>query len=152
MKKLIPLFALFIVCFSSCKKEEEKKAPVNLLNMPLNERPIPTLPNSNNLATGVVGGAHYICPKKCEGGTSSAQGACPVCKTTLAHNQAFHNTATPTTTSTPAASPLAKPASGPNAKGIYHYTCKNGCAGGGDAAGKCASCSSDLAHNAAYHN
>ncbi|WP_299157366.1 heavy metal-binding domain-containing protein [uncultured Tenacibaculum sp.] len=150
MKKLIPIFVLFIVCFYSCKKEE-KKTSVHPLSIPFNERPVPTLPNANNIATGVVGGAHYICPKKCKGGTSSAKGACPICSTELTHNQAFHNKPINTTIA-PISTPVATPASGPNAKGEYHYKCKNGCAGGEDAAGKCRSCSSDLEHNTAYHS
>lgn len=150
MKKLIPIFALLVVCFYSCKTEE-KKAATHPLNVPFNERPVPVLPSMNNSATNVVGGAHYICPKKCKGGSSSAQGACPVCNTALAHNQAFHNTPqTPVTT--PISTPVAPTAAGPNAAGQYHYTCANGCAGGGDAAGKCNSCAGDLAHNAAFHS
>ena len=151
MKKLIPIFALLIVCFYSCKTEKKKNVPTHPLNMPFNERPIPTLPNANNLAVSVVGGAHYICPNKCKGGTSNVKGtACTVCKTPLAHNQGFHNT--PQTPTTPISTPVAPTAAGPNAAGQYHYTCANGCAGGGDAAGKCNSCGGDLAHNAAFHN
>ena len=169
MKKLIPVFALFILCLYSCK-EEAKKANTNSNEVPVIEKPIVTpqvettesatpQPATNNAAvTNIVGGAHYLCPKNCVGGESSAQGTCPVCSTALAHNQGFHNTnpltngplSTPNITNTTA--PTATPASGPNAAGVYHYTCANGCAGGGDALGKCASCAGDLAHNAAYHN
>lgn len=153
MKKLLTLLALSII-FISCTKEEKKKtAPVE--EVPLNERPIPPLQNSNaGNALNVVGGAHYICPSKCEGGTSSAQGNCPTCGLLMAHNQGYHtaqNTspATPGTLNAPAA---AAAATGPNANGQYHYTCSNGCAGGGDNAGKCTTCGGDLAHNQAYHN
>ena len=150
MKKLIPIFAL-IFCLLSCKSED-KKTPTNPQTIPLSERPIPTLPNANNLAVSVVGGAHYLCPNKCNGGASSVKGTtCPVCKTTLAHNQGFHNTPNKTT-STPISTPVASTATGPNASGQYHYTCAIGCAGGGDTAGKCNSCGGDLAHNAAFHN
>ncbi|MCF2873999.1 MULTISPECIES: heavy metal-binding domain-containing protein [unclassified Tenacibaculum] len=151
MKKFFPLFVvLLMTCFSSCKKEE-KKTPVHPLSLPFNERPIPTLPNNNMLGGGVVGGAHYICPKRCKGGTSSEKGVCPVCNSALAHNQAFHNKPA-STSSSPMSTPVTKPASGPNANGEYHYKCKNGCAGGEDAAGKCRSCAADLEHNAAYHS
>lgn len=149
MKKLFPIFVL--LCCFSCKTEE-KKAPVNPLTVPFNERPTPQLPNNNSSSVNIVGGAHYICPKKCDGGTSSVQGtACPVCKTPLAHNQGFHNTQNKNSNS-PISTPTTPTASGPNASGQYHYTCTNGCAGGGDAAGKCNTCSGDLAHNAAFHN
>ncbi|OCK42759.1 hypothetical protein BA195_07555 [Tenacibaculum soleae] len=153
MKKFIPIFVLIIVCFSSCKTAEKKAStPTHPLNLPFNERPVPTLPNVSNVSVNVIGGAHYICPKKCKGGTSNVKGtACTVCKTPLAHNQAFHNT--PQAPSSPVSTPVAPlPASGPNAAGQYHYTCNNGCAGGADAAGKCKSCASDLAHNAAFHS
>lgn len=153
MKKFIPIFVLIIVCFSSCKSEEKKAStPTHPLNLPFNERPVPTLPNASNVSVNVIGGAHYICPKKCKGGTSNVKGTtCTVCKTPLAHNQAFHNT--PQTPSSPVSTPVAPlPASGPNAAGQYHYTCNNGCAGGADVAGKCKSCAGDLAHNAAFHS
>ena len=113
MKKLIPIYAL-ICCLLSCKSED-KKTPTNPQTIPLSERPIPTLPNANNLAVSVVGGAHYLCPNKCNGGASSVKGTtCPVCKTTLAHNQGFHNTPNKTT-STPISTPVASPTIGPNA-------------------------------------
>ena len=150
MKKIFTLFVL-LCCFYSCKTEE-KKAPVNPLTIPFSERPTPQLPNNNNNSVNIIGGAHYICPKKCEGGTSSVQGtACPVCKTPLAHNLAFHNSQNATSNS-PISTPIAPTtSSGPNASGQYHYTCTNGCAGGGDTTGKCNSCGGDLAHNAAFH-
>ena len=153
MKKLIPVLALLMLCFYSCKKEP-KKTNTKPKVVPLSEQPTPSLPNSNAVATATadVDGAHYICPKNCIGGESSAEGTCPVCNSTLAHNQGFHNnpnniSTTPTTTN-----PITAPTSGPNAAGQYHYTCANGCAVGGDTVGKCSSCDGDLAHNAAYHN
>ncbi|WP_440066219.1 hypothetical protein [Tenacibaculum discolor] len=150
MKKIFTLFVL-LCCFYSCKTEE-KKAPVNPLTIPFSERPTPQLPNNNNNSVNIIGGAHYICPKKCEGGTSNVQGtSCPVCKTPLAHNQGFHNTQNKTSNS-PISTPVTQTTSGPNAAGQYHYTCTNGCAGGADTTGKCNSCNGDLAHNAAFHN
>ena len=150
MKKICSILVL-LSCLFSCKTEE-KKAPVNPLTVPFNERPVPKLPNTNNTSVNVVGGVHYICPNKCEGGSSNTKGAtCSVCKTPLAHNQAFHNTQN-NTSNTPIATPETLPTSGPNAAGQYHYTCTNGCIGGADAAGKCNSCNGDLAHNAAFHN
>ncbi|PHR72181.1 MAG: hypothetical protein COA67_05065 [Lutibacter sp.] len=150
MKKLIPVFALVMLCFYSCK-EETKKTKSKVVTP--SERPITPPPDFNTL-TGVVGGAHYICPQNCVGGTSSAQGTCPVCSTALAHNQGFHNTpniTTPTTTNPAVTNSAATPAPGPNLAGQYHYTCTNGCAGGGDTVGKCSSCAGDLTHNQAFH-
>ncbi|WP_299007843.1 hypothetical protein [uncultured Tenacibaculum sp.] len=150
MKKIFTLFVL-LCCFYSCKTEE-KKAPVNPLTVPFSERPTPQLPNTNNSTVNVLGGAHYICPKKCEGGTSSIQGtACPVCKTPLAHNQGFHNTQNNNSNS-PISIPATPPTSGPNAAGQYHYTCSNGCTIGSDNSGQCKNCGGELVHNAAFHS
>ena len=151
MKKLIPVFAFLILCLYSCK-EEPKKTFTQPKDVPLSERPIPTLPNSNNAATAVAGGSHYICPNNCEGGNSGTQGTCPVCSTVLAHNPGFHNAPSSPNLSPNTTAPAPTPTSGPNLAGQYHYTCANGCAGGGDSAGKCSSCAGDLAHNAAFHN
>ena len=38
-----------------------------------------------------------------------------------------------------------------NAQGIWHYTCSNGCAGGGGSAVACRVCGSTLVHNTLYH-
>ncbi|MBK9271813.1 MAG: hypothetical protein IPM48_09450 [Saprospiraceae bacterium] len=49
------------------------------------------------------------------------------------------------------------PVSGPpqnapqNAKGVWHFTCPKGCAGGAGAAGPCPKCGEALTHNQAYH-
>lgn len=147
MKKLIPLLVLCLLGFYACKKEAPKKnTPTQ--NIPFNQRPVPTLPGANN----VVGGAHYICPKKCEGGTSGTQGNCKVCNSILSHNQGFHATPAQTTTASPFSAPPATPQAGPNAAGQYHYTCAKGCTGGKDGPGTCNTCSGTLAHNAAFHN
>ncbi len=105
--------------------------------------------NDASTATAAAGGVfHYTCPNGCAGG-SSTQGACATCGTALAHNQAFHTQTTPTTT-TPVQTTISDTPT-PNAAGQYHYTCPNGCAGGGNSAGTCASCGGALAHNQAYH-
>ena len=44
-----------------------------------------------------------------------------------------------------------KPEPPQNAKGVWHYTCAKGCAGGAGAAQPCAKCGATLAHNNAYH-
>ncbi|NOT37676.1 MAG: hypothetical protein HOP11_09905 [Saprospiraceae bacterium] len=38
-----------------------------------------------------------------------------------------------------------------NAKGVWHFTCPKGCAGGGAGATPCGKCGATLAHNQAYH-
>jgi hypothetical protein len=147
MKYLLPLFALLLLI--SCNSEPKKKStPVQ--NIPLKERPIPPLPGSN-ASNSVVGGAHYICPKNCIGGTGAAAGACSVCQTEMAHNQGFH--ATQNNNIVPGAQNPAAASTGdlPNASGQYHYTCQKGCTGGKGGAGSCASCGETLAHNQAYH-
>lgn len=150
MKKIIPFFALIILCLYSCKKDNQKVA-IPQKNVPISERPIPTLPNSNVNKGVVNGGAHYICPNSCQGGTSNAKGTCPVCSTQLAHNQGFH-AAPSSNTNTSTTNPAPVKSSGPNAAGEYHYICTNGCSGGADAKESCSNCSAELAHNTAYHN
>ncbi len=54
----------------------------------------------------------------------------------------------PSNTPPPAAA-TAEPAQ--NAQGVWHYTCSNGCAGGGGSATACSTCGSTLVHNSAYH-
>ena len=111
-------------------------------------------------ATPPSGVKHYTCPKNCKGSGGDAAGNCPVCGTAYVHNQAFHGAApsatpgaspTPGATATPITTPP-PPSPAKNAAGVFHYTCAKGCAGGSGAAGKCASCGGELAHNAAYHN
>lgn len=45
--------------------------------------------------------------------------------------------------------PPAEPAQ--NAKGVWHFTCPKGCAGGAGATGACPKCGGQLTHNTAYH-
>jgi hypothetical protein len=54
-------------------------------------------------------------------------------------------TETPTNTPPPTAEPAQ------NDKGVWHYTCPKGCAGGAGSAVPCAKCGTTLAHNQAYH-
>ncbi len=123
-----------------------------------------TPPPATTATAAPTGGAkHYTCPKNCKGSGGDAAGTCPVCGSAYVHNQAFHaagannapppspaGTATPTTAAPTTATPPA-PSPAQNAAGVFHYTCAKGCAGGAAAAGKCAKCGGDLAHNAAYH-
>ena len=120
---------------------------------------------------GVANLPHYYCANNCEGSGGDAQANCPTCGTAYTHNAAFHNqvpnpqaqaqqiTTTPTlgadgALSTQITPPTTTPPPSPaqNAKGVYHYTCSAGCAGGAAGAGNCSSCGGALAHNAEYHN
>lgn len=116
-----------------------------------------TPPPTAEPAQNAAGVWHYTCGNGCAGGAGKA-GNCATCGGTLAHNQAYHNnattpTTTPNITTTPtipnATPPTQEPAQ--NAAGVWHYTCANGCAGGGGKAGPCSSCGGTLAHNQAYH-
>jgi len=126
----------------------------------------PSTPNTPEPAQNAAGVWHYTCSNGCAGGGGSAT-ACATCGNLLAHNSAYHNSAgagTPSTAS-PAitatgidGTPISPPPAAPkapeppqNAAGVWHYTCANGCAGGGGAAIACVSCGNLLAHNSAYH-
>ncbi len=115
---------------------------------------------------GAAGVQHYICPSGHVGSGGDAQGSCSQCGAVLVHNQAFHASDAPPAVTAPGQNPMFQdPNAAPviaapptatepaqNAAGVWHYTCSNGCAGGGAAAGPCATCGTTLAHNQAYHN
>lgn len=149
MKNIIPLLAIVILLFSCAKEVKKKSIPIK--DIPLNERAIPTLPGATS-ANSVIGGAHYICPKNCVGGTGTSAGKCPVCETEMTHNQGFHvtNNTTPSTPTTPNSATSSGDL--PNANGQYHYTCTKGCTGGKGGAGTCDSCGSALEHNTGFHS
>ena len=129
---------------------------LNAANMPAQQNAaIPAEPAQN--AAGVW---HYTCAKGCAGGAGAA-GNCATCGGPLAHNQAYHGAAN----NMPAANPVTAPAPAApatvtpqqtepaqNAKGVWHYTCAKGCAGGSGTAGACATCGNTLEHNQSYHN
>jgi len=165
MKYLFSFAVLLTLTLFACKDNPDRPDPI------LNENSSSTQPvntatpvNSstfNNDGSGGNAVYHYICPNGCGGG--DAAGTCPTCGSAYTHNQAFHNqsqpaqtqgtanTATPnnpniTTSATP---PTPEPAQ--NASGVWHYTCPNGCEGGGGSAIACASCGATLAHNSLYH-
>lgn len=109
---------------------------------------------STTSAQNVAGVYHYTCSNGCAGGAAAA-GNCATCGNTLSHNQAYHANTNTTTPTTPSTTPTTTPTTqtgGQNAAGVWHYTCSNGCSGGGASAGNCSSCGNALAHNTAYHN
>ncbi len=143
---------------SSAAKQEAREA-LEAANPP--SAPNATIPNGATPPPPVVEPAqnadgvwHYTCSKGCAGG-SGAKGNCFTCGGPLVHNTAYHpqNNSTPTTITPPitpqATPPTPEPAQ--NAAGVWHYTCGNGCAGGGAAVGPCGTCGSTLAHNTVYH-
>lgn len=110
-------------------------------------------------ATGAV--HHYICPNNCAGSGGPADGKCPVCGTQYKHNDAFHQTAQgadqpveikPNPDQKVTLEGQQKtPEPAQNAKGVWHYTCPKGCAGGAGTMTACAKCGTQLQHNTVYH-
>ncbi len=116
-------------------------------------------PPKTEPAQNAQGVWHFTCPKGCKGG-GGAIGPCAKCGATLAHNQAYHGAATPpiptsgvqTIPTTASGTPTpAKTEPAQNAKGVWHFTCPKGCAGGAGSASPCGKCGTVLAHNAGYH-
>jgi hypothetical protein len=95
---------------------------------------------------------HYTCPKGCAGGAGAEQ-PCAKCSTKLVHNKAYHENTAPAakTNAVLDAASQPKPEPAQNTKGVWHYTCLDGCAGGAGSAVPCAKCGKTLSHNAAYH-
>ncbi len=139
--KTLKILLLFVFAITiSCKEEKAKTV------------------KKDNLTTNVK---HYVCKNKCEDSGGDIAGNCPVCNTPYIHNQAFHNSDflkngpldVPKSVGTQNAntsSPKASPAQ--NAKGVFHYTCNNGCYGGSGTATTCKVCGETLVHNTAFHN
>lgn len=186
MKKFIPAAViaahLFLnACTGTDSQKEnslqntESASPSGVTSMQ-GESPQPPQPESSNPATlpqPVVSAApanavfHYICPNKCVGGGSEGQGKCPVCKTDLVHNDAFHNqpqqqpqinmqpqtNSVQLNTANQSQQQQPQPAQDPaqNTKGVWHFVCPKGCAGGGGQAMACANCGTHLEHNQKYH-
>jgi hypothetical protein len=167
-KLLAILLLSSVITFCACgdnkadARKQEARESLGVVNPPAspNATPNPATPEPAQNAEGVW---HYTCGNGCAGGAGAA-GNCSTCGGALAHNTAYHanknsatiNNATSNTTITPTLTPpatLTPPPTEPaqNAKGVWHYTCAKGCAGGGAAAGTCGTCGGALAHNAVYH-
>ncbi|MCC6725658.1 MAG: hypothetical protein IT258_14210 [Saprospiraceae bacterium] len=166
---------------SSCNRNGEaaRDAAVQQIQQPQNAAAAPASSPGNaqpaaaaaEPAQNAAGVWHYTCPKGCAGGAGSAT-ACAKCGTTLAHNQAYHagNNTTPAMPQPikpkeggndhagsvpagfiPVESPLKNKETAQNAKGVWHYTCPSGCAGGSGLAIACPKCGKTMVHNQAYH-
>lgn len=150
--RILTIGLALVVTLMSCG---EKDAAVrNAARESLPNRPASNIfAESTTNGTQVSGVLHYICPNNCENGGGAVQGDCPVCGTTLAHNEAYHNQ--PSQVTPPDDTPeilTANDAIGTNSVGVYHYICPDGHAGGGAGEGACAQCGKALVHNQAYHD
>lgn len=158
---LLTFFALSIAfLLSACQNSsntanQPKTVPTDATSNPFTNAPSATAPAANTADPGSFSATepHYKCPNSCAGGGGPAAGNCPVCGTSMVHNQAYHNAAASTTTPPAFSNPEANaPAPAFNST-EPHYKCPNNCAGGhGPAKGNCPVCGTALAHNAAYHN
>jgi len=173
--KYLTVVCLFL--FIACKSDsnaDDRSAPVQdqtatpVATSPaapaVNQQVTPPAEPAQN-ADGVW---HFTCSNNCGGG-AGAGGACPDCGAPLEHNKGYHaNAATPTINPTTAPSVLAPsvtqvpgggqaiqvtPPAEPsqNTTGVWHFTCPNGCAGGGGSAAACSGCGTTLVHNTIYH-
>jgi len=156
VQSLFLIAAIGAVTFlSACKNNAtvSKNAPVETTDAqavtpPATTPALQTDPPKTEPAQNAKGVWHYTCAKGCEGGAGSAV-ACAKCGATLVHNAAYHDTPPASTTTTPSTTapsspiintqpaittdaPKTEPAQ--NAKGVWHYTCASGCAGGGGSA------------------
>ncbi|HNQ12454.1 MAG TPA: hypothetical protein PKH65_00570 [Bacteroidia bacterium] len=130
-------------------------APVNISSQPNPAAPANAPLQATTTASGSV--KHYICPNNCQGSGGDQQVNCPVCKTQYVHNEKFHQQPGQTPTATPQATqvqtqPAQAAAPATNSKGVYHYICNKGCAGGSGIMENCAKCGNQLAHNQSYHD
>jgi hypothetical protein len=152
---------LIITCFQSCSNSRD-----NASNSRQSNDNIPTMVTpSSNASSGVLGLQHYVCPNGCEGSGGPNAGNCPVCGTAYIHNASYH-AQTQSQPQVPASDPNAispifidkskassATVTGNAAVGLEHYTCPNGCVGGGsNTSGNCSVCGAVLTHNTAYHN
>lgn len=164
MRLLTYLIAVGIVTttlFSACKNDGDaaRDAAVESINggqPAAGDAAAATPPATPEPPQNAAGVWHYTCPKGCAGGGGSAV-ACATCGTTLVHNAAYHPPASNTPVAngadgiTPVSNPTQTPEPAQNAKGVWHYTCAGGCAGGAGTAIACAKCGKTLAHNQTYH-
>jgi hypothetical protein len=170
MKKLINILgcaiaiALFLqACQNNNTADSTKLATEDAIGQPAATNPAdlanPAAPTATTAEPpqNAAGVWHYTCPKGCAGGAGAAS-PCSQCGTTLVHNQTYHGASQPATapTITPAdgaaaAAPQGKNEPPQNAKGVWHYTCPKGCAGGSGAASPCPQCGTTMTHNTVYH-
>ncbi|WP_047548178.1 hypothetical protein [Psychroserpens sp. Hel_I_66] len=148
------LFFCSAVCFYSCddKNKNSKKETVETVNVPdTKEEKAPTA-KLKEPAQNADGVWHYTCKIGCSGGAGTAT-KCKTCGSFLAHNTEYHAKSSSSSTAAPFANPSSAktPEPAQNAAGVWHYTCKNGHAGGAGSAVACNTCSTTLTHNSAYH-
>lgn len=159
---LLRTLLIISIAFAISCAGDNKKPDNSTTDSPTTELTVPADPVATTAVTppaeppqNAEGVWHFTCPNGCEGGAGAA-GPCPKCGATLAHNQSYHNAGQTTTAANPATTTqqtIQPPAQEPpqNASGVWHFTCPNGCAGGGGAVGPCTKCGATLEHNQAYH-
>ena len=148
----IPLFLIVILASTGCNSKKADPA----IQESSQVKPMPTDSALATAATNENVIQHFICPNHCKGSGGPAEGKCPVCGTEYVHNDAFHKGASipePAMRIDPVTH-MAVPThtEAQNAKGVYHFICPKGCAGGAGIAGNCATCGTPLEHNAAFHS
>lgn len=157
------LMAMMVIFIGACANDEAGAEAEATGEAASAAEQVPEVTFPSQPAAAVPAGTvmHYTCPKNCVGSGGPAKGKCPVCGTEYVHNDAFHaNDQKPQTP--PGAAPGAAPGATPptiqqtpepaqNAKGVWHYTCTKGHAGGAGEIKPCATCGAMLVHNQAYH-
>ena len=163
------LVSLSMLLMVACGGETDTASNSQAATTPVANSPIIPPPSDANTATtppptaeppqNAIGVWHYTCPNGHPGGAGEGL-PCATCGTTLVHNTVYHESGDgavdPAAATTAATDPITDPAATTaeppqNASGVWHYTCSNGCAGGGGSATACATCGSTLAHNQGYH-
>ncbi len=165
--KLLPLTSILLMVivfgFFACQSDSKaKKRALESLG------DVSSQPANPTTAAGTS--YHYVCPNKCVGGGGDGAGNCPICSSPLVHNGAFHNNdasginpetgqekpkinaAQPGTPATQGTAPPGSQEPPQNDKGVWHYVCPEGHAGGGGYSTEtCGICSKNLVHNTEYH-
>lgn len=156
------LFSLLITAlmWGACANETEESASEEAPQISVVNEPNGALTPAPAAAAPAGTVMHYICPKGCAGSGGPGAGTCPTCGSEYVHNDAYHQNQ-PQQTTPPAGGneqlnlqtvpPPTSQEPPQNAKGVWHYTCPKGCAGGAGAAGPCPKCGTALAHNPVYH-
>ena len=161
---LAVMAAFFLSCSNSSNSTSNNRSSND--NIPVMNAP------ASNANSAAQGAQHYVCPNGCAGSGGASAGTCPVCGTAYIHNASFHaqsqsqpqlppsdpNAISPIFTDKSKASSATADNAGAAATAttsgsLEHYTCPNGCVGGGsDSSGSCSVCGAALTHNTAYHS
>ncbi|MFZ1749562.1 MAG: hypothetical protein WAU01_05200 [Saprospiraceae bacterium] len=152
---LVILVLSSVICIYSCKEKSVNQTQDASESLEVTDTPPAILPpaaTTEEPAQNAQGVWHFTCAKGCAGGAGTLTN-CAVCGGPVAHNQAYHGSASasPVSSQTVPSPAAATPEPAQNPKGVWHYTCSKGCAGGAGSAVPCSKCGTTLVHNAAYH-